>query len=238
MEVVGHRGAPAEALENSMESFHLAMDSGATRIELDIHLTKDEEIVVIHDEKGNRTTDSNLDIKQSTIETVSKIRLKNGEKIPLLSDIINELLPKIELNIEIKTGGIPIAQKLFKELPPVEKRLKKIIISSFDHKVLQFISEQFPQETIAILWDTSLDIEAISSKMKKMNCNIFHPDADLLDQNSMKMIRKFNWQVVPYISQAKESPKEDVWEHAWTLGVDGFCTNFPREMVTWKKGRV
>ena len=81
--IFGHRGYPAKFAENSLEGFEYALENGADGIEFDVHLTKDQVPVVMHDEKINRTTDGKGNIKDYTHEELQQFHLENGETIPV-----------------------------------------------------------------------------------------------------------------------------------------------------------
>ena len=85
--IFGHRGYPAKFAENSLEGFEYALENGADGIEFDVHLTRDQVPVVMHDEKINRTTDGKGNIKDYTHEELQQFHLENGETIPDLKDV-------------------------------------------------------------------------------------------------------------------------------------------------------
>ena len=67
--ILGHRGASGYAPENTLEAFRLAMDMGADGFELDVHLSKDGELIVMHDETVDRTTDGHGQIRSFTLRS-------------------------------------------------------------------------------------------------------------------------------------------------------------------------
>ena len=234
MEVIAHRGASTEALENSFSAFTKAIEAGATRIELDAHLSADGMIVIIHDEDFKRTADSKLLIKDVRLSTFREIRLINGEQVPLLSQVIERFLPNIELNIELKSGGTDLVDAVLKALPPTKNRKNKVIISSFDLELLKYLASLNTSETIALLWEkdeNSLLVESMTSCDSK----VLHPEARKLDQGLMDIARENQWLVYPYISLENEVDKESLWHKLKSLGINGFCTNYPRELSKWLK---
>src|SRR4051812_16744091 len=95
--IIAHRGANKEALENTFLAFDKAVQGGAHRIELDVHLTKDKVPVVLHDDNLFRSTGKRLFLKDLTISDLENIHLANGEDIPTLSEVMERYLSKIEL---------------------------------------------------------------------------------------------------------------------------------------------
>ncbi|MEA2071024.1 MAG: glycerophosphodiester phosphodiesterase family protein, partial [Asgard group archaeon] len=88
--ILGHRGASAVEPENTMRAFHKAVEDGADGIELDIHKTKDEKIVVIHDATIDRTSNGFGKVAEMTYADLQKFDFGNGEKIPLLEDVLKK----------------------------------------------------------------------------------------------------------------------------------------------------
>ena len=112
-EVTAHRGASADYPENTMSAFIGAKELGADWIELDVHQTKDGEIIVIHDKNFKRTTGVDKNTWELTYDEVSQLDAGSyfgaefqGERIPLLSEVIEFAKENnIRLNIELKPTG-------------------------------------------------------------------------------------------------------------------------------------
>ena len=131
--VIAHRGASKIAPENTLLAFKKAIELNADYIEFDVQITKDDVIVVIHDEDIERVTGHEGLIKEMTLEQLKKIDFGEGEKIPTLKEVISQIGGKIGFNCEIKVEKI--TQKvisLFQE----GNVLESVIISSFLHDEL------------------------------------------------------------------------------------------------------
>ena len=103
--IVAHRGASRRALENSLEAFSLSLADRADMIEFDVRLSADGEAVVIHDARTGRTARENLTVGQCNVARLRKVRLRNGEPIPLLADVLDLIRGVVPVNIEVKTNG-------------------------------------------------------------------------------------------------------------------------------------
>ncbi len=103
--IVAHRGASRRALENSLEAFSLSLADRADMIEFDVRLSADGEAVVIHDARTGRTARENLTVGQCNAARLRKVRLRNGEPIPLLADVLDLIRGVVPVNIEVKTNG-------------------------------------------------------------------------------------------------------------------------------------
>jgi glycerophosphoryl diester phosphodiesterase len=227
MIVIGHRGANKEALENSWSAYERAIDAGATRIELDVHLTRDGEIVIIHENV------SHLSRAQS-----EKIKLINGEAIPFLDEVLARLLPRVEINVEIKGPSTILANRVGKLLR-AHADPQRIIVSCFYPQPLIFFAENYPEFPRACLWGDRPHWPFFSHfapliMMQRCRATIFHPVTHWLDENLMDQARARQWQVFPYVEmKGEDADRAKLWATMLALGVDGLCTNFPREFKHW-----
>ncbi|MBR0136398.1 MAG: glycerophosphodiester phosphodiesterase, partial [Clostridia bacterium] len=111
--ILGHRGAAAYAPENTMPAFEMALEQGADGLELDVHLSKDGELVIMHDERVDRTTNAHGFIKDFTLEELKALDASYGKEgfanavVPTLREVY-ELVRGTDkmINVEIKTDII------------------------------------------------------------------------------------------------------------------------------------
>ena len=85
---IGHRGAPRNEPENTLRSFKKALSLNVDMIECDVHLTKDGQVVVIHDPTVERTTNGKGKVKGFTLKEIKRLDAGKGEKIPTLEEIV------------------------------------------------------------------------------------------------------------------------------------------------------
>jgi glycerophosphoryl diester phosphodiesterase len=239
MLVIAHRGANREALENSWEAFERAIDGGATRIELDVHLTADGHAVVIHDEDLRRTTGAPGRLSEMSRAEVAKRRLANGEAIPFLDETCERLLPRVELNVEIKGRSERLAAAVA-ELTASHPRREGVIVSCFHLEPLAWLREHAPDLQRACLWgrDTfewpriSLIVPQVF--LDAAGTKILHPCVDLVDENLMDQAQSRGWTVYAWAPMVgEERDREGLWATMKTLGLHGLCTNYPRQLVGW-----
>ena len=146
--IFAHRGASGYAPENTLQAFAMAQEQGADGIELDVQLTKDGEVVVIHDETIDRTSTGKGYVRDYTLAELKKFSFHNhmekyqGVKIPTLKEVLELVKPgKMEINIELKTGVYTYPGIEGKTLAMIDEfgLRDRIIISSFNHySVLRF----------------------------------------------------------------------------------------------------
>ena len=142
---IAHRGFKGAYPENTMLAYEKAIETGADGIEFDVHLTKDGELVIIHDETLERTTDGKGLIKDKTLQELKKLNASKGylscevQTIPTLREYFDFAKNKdIITNIELKTSIIRyegIEKKVYDLINEYGMK-DKIIISSFNHNSL------------------------------------------------------------------------------------------------------
>ncbi|WNF21649.1 glycerophosphodiester phosphodiesterase [Mesobacillus jeotgali] len=141
--ILAHRGYAAEYPENTMLAFKEAEKAGADGLELDVQMTRDGELVVIHDEKVDRTTDGTGLVKDYTLGDLRKLdarfkfkELSRREQIPSLEEVLEWLAgTRLVCNIELKNSIIPYEGMEEKVIDMVRayELSDRIIISSFNH---------------------------------------------------------------------------------------------------------
>ena len=104
--VIAHRGASAYEPENTLRAVRRALELGAPAIEVDVRRTRDSELIVIHDETVNRTTNGAGRVTEMTFAEIRRLDAGNGEKVPALGEVVAELGGKALLVVEIKERGL------------------------------------------------------------------------------------------------------------------------------------
>lgn len=227
--VLGHRGASGYAPENTLEAFKLAMEMGADGFELDVHLSKDGELVVIHDETVDRTTDGTGFVGEMTLAELKALDACNhkeaykGAKIPTLAEVYDLIRDTNHIvNVEIKTDNIFYPQLEEKVLAlEKEKGMEgRIVYSSFNHYTVKKIRALAPDAQIGMLFGDVL-VEPYDY-CKSVGANLLHPS-------------KANLNVPGFAEKAKEAGLGmNVWtvneveymEKCLACGA-GIVTNYP-----------
>jgi glycerophosphoryl diester phosphodiesterase len=104
--VVGHRGAAAVVPENTLKGFRYAIDLGVEYVECDVHLTWDDQLVVMHDARVDRTTNGTGAIRQMTFEAVRALDAGDGEQVPTFEEVLDTIHGKVKLLCELKGEGV------------------------------------------------------------------------------------------------------------------------------------
>lgn len=149
MHLIAHRGASATAPENTLSAFRLAWEAGADGVELDVRLSGDGDVVVLHDENTLRTTGAPLRVAETSWEQLAQLDAGawkhpqwRGERIPLLREVLAAAPPGRIVMVEIKTG-IGILPPLRAVLDAVAQHLK-IVILCFVPEVLSAALRALP----------------------------------------------------------------------------------------------
>lgn len=147
---MGHRGARGLEPENTILSFKKAIELNCEYVELDVRLSKDNELVVIHDASLRRTTNGWGKISKNNYKKISNVRTKKkDQKIPTLQDVINETKGKIKLNIEIKDS---LAGEKVAELIVKNKISKNTMVSSNYVKSLLIVKKNSQDIKTALIY--------------------------------------------------------------------------------------
>lgn len=173
--VWAHRGACGYAPENTLASFQKAVDMGADGLELDVQLTKDDQIVVIHDEKIDRTSNGKGWVKDYTLEELKEFDFNQQFKdqpsaqIPTMAEVFELIKPtNLTINIELKTGIIwykDLEQKIV-DLTHAYGMEDRVIYSSFNHYSIQKIGEIDSDASRGLLYaDGTIDMPSYGHKL-------------------------------------------------------------------------
>ena len=156
MLIIGHRGAPNLAHENTIDSFEKAFKNNVDGIELDVQLTKDNKLAVFHDFHTFALNGHNQLIKDILYKDLQKISKRIT--IPTLDEVLKYLPANKELHIEIKSNQINNNIIVDKVLKSVSKKNinKNCIISSFNPFVLSAIKKKAPLQKVGLLWTRSI----------------------------------------------------------------------------------
>jgi len=231
---IGHRGASYLAPENTIASDKLAWELGADAVELDIHLSKDNKIMSIHDGNTKRTSGQDFAVKETNSAVLRKLDVGSfkdakykGEKIPFLNEVIKTVPSGKKLVVELKSRG-----NVFPQLKKIVKRsgkLSQLVFICFDWETIVEAKHIFPKNSCYWLCGNK---EALMKKMKEVTASGIDGldlDYSIIDQEVMAEANKYKLDVVAYTVDKPEEAKRLI-----SLGVKGITTNRP----DWLKEQV
>ncbi|MDA8441961.1 MAG: glycerophosphodiester phosphodiesterase [Peptococcaceae bacterium] len=228
--VIGHRGAASLAPENTLPSFDVAQKLNVQMIELDVHMSKDMQLIVIHDETLNRTTSGRGPVGAHTLAQLKTLDAGvwfkpefRGSKIPTLEEVYAALPKHIGINVEIKTDVTHYPGIEAKVLNVVQKfhALHRTIVSSFNWESLTLMHRLEPKLKLGILmhhlegkvWPMAGLIHAFS----------LHPPQRLVSSNFVWQAHSWGYKVYPWVVN---DPGRVLKLGA--MGVDGVITDCPQ----------
>lgn len=227
--IIAHRGASGSAPENTLASFRSAMDIGADFIELDIHLSKDGELIVMHDETVTRTTNGKGKIRNLTLEQIKSLDAGSwfGDKfkglvVPTLDEVFQLSGGKIKLLIEVKGSS--------RKYPGIEKKLVETIykyyakdwciVQSFDDEILKNISQLDPSIVLHQLIVGRIFPPVIPEFIRAVNPNHHFVSGKKIEKIHSQGKKIFVWTV----NEEKRMGK------LISMEVDGIITNYPEKL--------
>lgn len=227
--IIAHRGFSGIAPENTMEAFKKAIETGADYFELDVHQTKDGELVVIHDNSIDRTSSdsSKGKIEEMTLEELKKVRVGYSQQfgqqyqqagLPTLKEALTLAKGKIKVCVEIKVGGIEDeVLALINEL----KMKEEVIIFCFAYRVLDRINSLDSDIPLLFLVDRANTNEFEYAKVLGAKAVGAGYDTDITKELVAEAhsfgLELWRWTV----------NKEEDMERFMAAGLDGLITNYP-----------
>ncbi len=222
---LAHRGMSGIAPENTWLAFLNAAKFGFDGVELDVHLTKDNQIVITHDEKINRTANGRGYIKDKTLKELKKynfakqyVGVKKSE-ILTLEEFLKEFADQFNIiNIELKTDVFEYKGIEEKVLSTIKKYNKtEFILSSFNFETLKRLRKLDKKIKLGFLWSKHKNFVAVGKEEIKKVCDFLHPSVKLFKNithstkyKSMNM--KFNiWTLKNRLTYQKLAKKDIVY---------------------------
>lgn len=212
--VIAHRGASGYEYENSRAAFRRAVILDADGIELDVHSTRDGGIVVHHDPEIPGVGP----IAQLSLAEARNARIRNGEPLPLLTEIL-ELVGPREVWVEVKSLPATYDQQLLDVLDggPAPERYA---VHSFDHRIVDRLGEARPSLRRGILLSAYLKDPV--SVMRAVGATTLWQEWQLIDQDLVNQIHDSGGELIAWTVNELGDLDRMV-----RVGVDGLCGNYP-----------
>lgn len=230
--IFGHRGASKHAPENTLAAFEFAFRTGAPAVELDVMLSKDKEVVVIHDHKVDRTTDGHGFVNQLTLKELKKLDAGSkfsekftGEKIPTMDEIFDLISGDRLVNIELKNYHSIHDPLVSKVVEIVNKRGKadSVIFSSFSLRNILKIRKLLPHvPTALITLGGIIGKLELSTFLRRISPAFIHPDHHLVTERMIQHEHDHHRKINVWTVDEEEDMR---W--FFKAGIDGLMTNDP-----------
>ena len=250
VQIHGHRGSRGDFPENTLYAFKNAIENNVDFIELDLQITKDDEIIIYHDKNINTKICNGVskpikslllkEIKEYDCGSKKNIKFPNqqtitGEKIPTFIELINLIqtdykYKKIMMNIEIKTEkSLDTDNDVYHFSSTLLKLLHKynitndVIVQSFDVRALKYIKEiDSTIKTSYLIEDQLPNIDTLINTSKNLGVKIISPDYKLIDKKIVKKLQENGFEVLPWTINDTKALKQNI-----EYGVNGIITDYP-----------
>ena len=223
--IIGHRGACGYEPENTLLSFGKALELNADMIETDVYKCKTGELVLIHDNTVDRTTNGKGYIEELTFQELRAFDAGKGEKIPTLAEALELLAGKTKINLELKgedTAG-PVFEIIKKYVKDKKWRYDDIYVSSFNHRLLRKFIRLMPDDAqikiCPLIYGIPIDLSQSIAGLNAYSVNI---SSEFINAEIISEAHALGMKVFVYtINNPQEAIKMK------SLGIDGIFTDYP-----------
>jgi glycerophosphoryl diester phosphodiesterase len=227
--VIAHRGGRDWAPENTLAAFRKSLAADVDGVEFDVQRCATGELVVIHDQDLNRTTNGVGCVRDCSLAELKKLSAGlwfsdefRDERLPLLSEVLDLFNEKTLINIEVKNvppGYDGIEEDLLAELEPYRNRLK-IVVSSFDHYCLKKLRELDCDLELGILVAGSLVNPG--EYCAKLQASFYIQNYGCLLPEACQAVRKAGLKLIVWTPNDRPG-----WRRLIDMEVHGICTDYP-----------
>lgn len=231
---IAHRGAAGTRPELTRPAFERALELGVDMIELDVQLTSDGELVVLHDRALGRTVAGSGPVRACTLAELQRLDAGvwfaptwAGAQVPSLDEVLALTAGRAELNVEIKSPAPDWDATAAALLDLLERhgRLGRTIISSFERGALDAVRQRSAAARLGVLWHTA-ELEPMWAAAAALAAVAVHPHWALVDAEVVTQARAAGRQVIVWTVN-----DPDAIAALAGLGVDGIISDFPERLA-------
>lgn len=236
--VFGHRGASAYAPMNTLPAFELAVAQRADGIELDVHLSQDGQLIVLHDFTVDHTTDGHGYARDMTLAQLKQLDAGGwkgeqfkGVSIPTLDEVFAAVGHKLYINVEIKSETVETdgVEQQVAECIAKNGMAERVIVSSFNPLALKRFREIMPEVPIGYLYMAGE--KPFAEVMETLDHEAQHPQHTMIDQDYMDWAKQNGYRVNTW---TVNDPLRAV--ELRDMGVDAIITDTPDVMLEALRG--
>lgn len=238
---IAHRGGLALGPENTFTAFEKALAEGADGFEFDVHLSRDGQPVIIHDETLERTTNGSGRVAEATLKDLQKLDAGSwfgseyaGAKIPALAELFEHYKDRnLLFNVELKTEIIPYPELAETVLKLVSRfgLEERVIISSYNQDTLKTSRKINPNVRTGLLY--ALELENPWDRARELGCYSMHPLFFYLQDP--ETLTRFQREAIPLYPWTVNDP--DMMETFLDASLEAIITDYPRELAELIRAR-
>jgi glycerophosphoryl diester phosphodiesterase len=231
--VIAHRGISAKAPENTMAAFRMAAGvRGIDMIELDVRISRDKHPVVIHDRTLQRTSTGNGAVNSYTLAELRSFDAGSwfhpsfaGERIPTLSEVLEEVRGKCRVNIELKAdwfsrGHEDLVQRVLGTVRETGM-LEQVLISSFTHALIATVRRSEPKIPTGVIYNLYRDFGRSPSKLaQRVGASVFVCARHELRRSMIRDARQHSLALYVYTLNSVQDAKKMIG-----LGIEGIISD-------------
>lgn len=221
--IIGHRGAPSVEPENTLRSFQRALTMGVAAVELDVQLTKDGRLAVIHDETVDRTTNGRGPVHDFSLAELQRFDAGKGEAVPSLEEVFELVKGRAHLMVELKQ---PEASRALLRFFQEHEAFEFATAISFWHPAVKALKEQEPRLNAgALMVGCPADPVGLAQAAAAgtLVLNYRYVNRELVEAARGQNIKVIVWNI--------DDPK--LLDPYLAMNLEAICTNRPQEIIDY-----
>ncbi len=230
MLVTAHQGASGDYPDNTLLAFEKAIEHGAEAIELDVHRCKSGEMVVIHDESVDRTTNGTGKVADLTLAELKQLDAGEGEKIPTLDETLAMLAGRVTVFVELKDTAIQeVADSVHRAVREHGFTYDQLPVIGFDHQDLLALKITNPDIQTGLTWsERRQDIASIIMipEAKMMGAVAINPEHTMITPELVERAHKVGLKVNTWTVNEPDDIRRMI-----DAGVDAIMSDYPKRVV-------
>jgi glycerophosphoryl diester phosphodiesterase len=216
--ITGHRGALGTEPENTLRSFRRAVDDGCDEIELDLRVTADGELVVLHDATVDRTTDGSGEVAGLTLDEVRSLDAGLGEVVPTWAETVAAV--DVRFQAEVKAArAVPL---LVESLQADTSLAARTMITSSHADILLAVRRAMPSASTGLIFGRTPAVDDVLALTRAAEAGTALCGIDGLTVEGVRQLQDAGLDVTAW-----PVPDQTTLERAFALGVDGITTDNP-----------
>lgn len=230
--VIAHRGASAYAPENTFAAFGKAFALGVHEAELDVHLSRDGQVVVIHDATIDRTTGGHGAVASLTLTQLKALDAGSwfsaefeGQRIPVLDEVLERYRGRLHLHIELKPRVEAVAERVA-DLVRSHGMADSVTVISFHRGLIEHLQKYAPEMAAGLLVQRVNEADVRHAVAKGVAA--IYARGDSLAADSVRRLQEQGLAVVVW-----DVPDEAEMRRLVGIGVDGIALDFPDKLVEY-----
>jgi glycerophosphoryl diester phosphodiesterase len=212
---IGHRGAAGLEPENTLRSFRRAEDEGADALELDLRLTRDGHLVVLHDPTVDRTTNGTGLVHELTLAEVQRLDGGLGERVPTFGEVLEATTLPIHAELKVGEAAEPLASMVLEE--DVAGRVTPI---SFDPEALRRLKRVLPDQPVGLILSGAPS--GVAERARSASADLVSLESAYLNAEAVECCRRADLKVTAWTVNEPEQMRR-----VMELGVEGIATDRP-----------